>query len=117
PTFEFHGIRGGLTGEGAKTVIPASAVAKISLRLVPGLPLAFVQRQLRRAVSRVAPDYAEWELRFLHGGDPVQIDVDHPAFAVLDKAFVEVVGRPTVAVRAGGSIPIVQVLATGGAPV
>lgn len=117
PTFEFHGIRGGFTGEGAKTVIPASAVAKISLRLVPGLPLAFVQRQLRRAVSRVAPDYADWELRFLHGGDPVQIDVDHPAFAVLDQAFVEVVGRPTVAVRAGGSIPIVQVLSRGGAPV
>ncbi|HRP07321.1 MAG TPA: M20/M25/M40 family metallo-hydrolase [Gemmatimonadales bacterium] len=117
PTFEFHGIRGGFTGEGAKTVIPASAVAKISLRLVPGLSLGFVQRQLRRAVARVAPDYADWELRFLHGGDPVQIDVDHPAFAVLDQAFLEVVGRPTVAVRAGGSIPIVQVLAGGGAPV
>ncbi len=117
PTFEIHGIRGGFTGEGAKTVIPAAAVAKISLRLVPGLTLAFTKRQLHRAVQRVAPPYARWELKFLHGGDPVQIAVDHPAFEVLDRAFLEVVGRPTVAVRAGGSIPIVSVLATGGAPV
>jgi acetylornithine deacetylase/succinyl-diaminopimelate desuccinylase-like protein len=117
PTFEMHGIRGGFTGEGAKTVIPASAVAKISLRLVPGLSLKMVQRQLQRAVKRVAPDYATWELKFLHGGDPVQIAVDHPAFAVLDRAFLEVVGRPTVAVRAGGSIPIVSELGKGGAPV
>lgn len=117
PTFEFHGIRGGFTGEGAKTVIPASAVAKISLRLVPGLSLEFVKQQLQLAVESVAPDYAQWELRFLHGGDPVQIDVDHPAFGVLDRAFEEVVGRRTVAVRAGGSIPIVSVLSTGGAPV
>jgi acetylornithine deacetylase/succinyl-diaminopimelate desuccinylase-like protein len=117
PTFEFHGIRGGFTGEGAKTVIPASAVAKISLRLVPGLSLEFVKQQLQLAVENVAPDYAQWELRFLHGGDPVLIDVDHPAFAVLDRAFEEVVGRRTVAVRAGGSIPIASVLGTGGAPV
>ncbi len=117
PTFEIHGIRGGFTGEGAKTVIPAAATAKISLRLVPGLPLAFVQKQLRRAVERVAPPHADWELRFLHGGDPVQIGVDAPAFAKLDRAFEEVVGRSTVAVRAGGSIPIVSELAKGGAPV
>lgn len=117
PTFEIHGIRGGFTGDGAKTVIPAAGMAKISLRLVPGLTLEFVQQQLRKAVSRVAPDHADWELRFLHGGDPVRISVDHPAFAVLDEAFEEVVGRPTVAVRAGGSIPIVTELIKGGAPV
>ncbi len=117
PTFEIHGIRGGFTGEGAKTVIPAAATAKISLRLVPGLPLDFVQKQLRKAIERVAPDYADWELRFLHGGDPVQIAVDAPAFAKLDRAFEEVVGRSTVAVRAGGSIPIVPELGRGGAPV
>jgi acetylornithine deacetylase/succinyl-diaminopimelate desuccinylase-like protein len=117
PTFEIHGVKGGFTGEGAKTVIPAAGVAKISLRLVPGLPMEFVQGQLRKAVAAVAPDWAEWELKFLHGGDPVQIAVDHPAFAVLDQAFEEVVGRATVAVRAGGSIPIVPELARGGAPV
>ena len=117
PTFEIHGIKGGFIGEGAKTVIPASAVAKISMRLVPGLPLEFVKTQLERAVRRVAPEYADWELRFLHGGDPVQVEVSHPAFRVLDRAFEEVVGRATVAVRAGGSIPIVPELGRGGAPV
>ncbi|MEO8478949.1 MAG: dipeptidase [Gemmatimonadota bacterium] len=117
PSFEIHGIRGGFTGDGAKTVIPAAATAKVSMRLVPGLSLAFTFRQLEKAVARVAPDYADWELRLIHGADPVQIAVDHPAFAVLDRAFLEVVGRPTVAVRAGGSIPIVPQLAAGGAPV
>lgn len=117
PTFEIHGIRGGFVGEGAKTVIPAAATAKISLRLVPGLPLEFVQRQLRKAVERVAPDHADWELRFLHGGDPVEIATDHPIFGVLDRAFEEVAGRPAVAVRAGGSIPVVPVLGAEGAPV
>ncbi len=117
PTFEIHGIKGGFVGEGAKTVIPAMATAKISMRLVPGLSLDFVKTQLERAVAKVAPTYADWELRFLHGGDPVQVEVSHPVFGVLDRAFEEVVGRPTVAVRAGGSIPIVPELGRGGAPV
>lgn len=117
PTFEIHGIRGGFTGEGAKTVIPAAAVAKISLRLVPGLTVEFARAQLQKAVAKVAPDYVDWELTFLHGGDPVQVDVTHPVFAILDRAFEEVVGRPTVAVRAGGSIPIVSELGRSGAPV
>ncbi len=117
PTFEIHGIKGGFTGEGAKTVIPAVGVAKISMRLVPGLPLAFAQKQLRKGIERVAPAWADWELKFLHGGDPVQMAVDHPAFGVLDRAFEEVVGRRTVAVRAGGSIPVIPELARGGAPV
>jgi acetylornithine deacetylase/succinyl-diaminopimelate desuccinylase-like protein len=117
PTFEIHGIRGGFIGEGAKTVIPALGVAKISMRLVPGLTLEFAQAQLKKAVAKVAPPYAEWELRFLHGGDPVQVDVTHPVFGVLDRAFEEVVGRPTVAVRAGGSIPVVPELGRSGAPV
>ncbi|MES2304222.1 MAG: M20/M25/M40 family metallo-hydrolase [Gemmatimonadota bacterium] len=117
PTFEIHGIRGGFTGEGAKTVIPAAGVAKISMRLVPGLSLEFAKAQLQKAVAKVAPDYADWELKFLHGGDPVQVDVTHPVFGVLDRAFEEVVGRPTVAVRAGGSIPIVPELGRSGAPV
>ena len=117
PTFEIHGIRGGFTGEGAKTVIPAVGVAKISMRLVPGLSLEFARAQLQKAVAKVAPAYADWELKFLHGGDPVQVDVTHSVFGVLDRAFEEVVGRPTVAVRAGGSIPIVPELGRSGAPV
>ncbi|MEP6571219.1 MAG: dipeptidase [Gemmatimonadota bacterium] len=117
PTFEIHGIRGGFTGDGAKTVIPALATAKVSLRLVPGLSLAWVQKALQRAVKAAAPRWAEVEVKMLHGGDPVQVDVDAPAFAVLDEAFEEVTGRKAVRVRAGGSIPIVPKLGATGAPV
>ncbi len=117
PTFEIHGIRGGFVGEGAKTVIPASATAKVSLRLVPGLPFAQVAKWLERAARAAAPKHATVEVNILHGGDPVQVDVDHPAFAVLDAAFEEVVGKRAVRVRAGGSIPIVPRLGTMGAPV
>jgi acetylornithine deacetylase/succinyl-diaminopimelate desuccinylase-like protein len=117
PTFEIHGIRGGFTGEGAKTVIPAQAMAKVSLRLVPGHSYQKVGKWLARAVEKLAPRYAEVEIKLLHGGDPVRCDVSHPAFAILDEAFEAVIGNRTVSVRAGGSIPIVPELQRGGAPV
>ncbi len=117
PTFEIHGIRGGFTGEGAKTVIPAQATAKVSLRLVPGHSYEKVGKWLTRAVRKAAPAYAEVEVTLLHGGDPVRCDVSHPAFGVLDDAFEAVVGRRAVPVRAGGSIPVVPELRRGGAPV
>jgi acetylornithine deacetylase/succinyl-diaminopimelate desuccinylase-like protein len=117
PTFEIHGIKGGFVGEGAKTVIPAQATAKVSLRLVPGQSYAKVGRQLERAVAELAPRWAEVKVTLLHGGDPVRIDVDHPAFAVLDEAFAAVTGRPAVRVRSGGSIPIIPELGLTGAPV
>src|SRR5690349_93734 len=87
PTFEIHGIRGGFTAEGAKTVIPAAAVAKVSLRLVPGQKSATVYKQLAKAVKAVAPKYATVEVKPLHAGEPVQVKVNHPAFAALDEAF------------------------------
>ena len=117
PTFEIHGIRGGFTGEGAKTVIPAQATAKVSLRLVPGQRMEEVGRQLKRAVEALAPEWAEVKVTLLHGGDPVQVDVNHPAFEILNEAFEEVEGRRAVQVRAGGSIPIVPELGLAGAPV
>jgi len=117
PTFEIHGIKGGFVGEGAKTVIPATATAKVSLRLVPGLPFGQVARWLERAAKAAAPKHADVEVKILHGGDPVQVDVLHPAFSVLDQAFKEVVGRPPVRVRAGGSIPVIPRLGATGAPV
>jgi acetylornithine deacetylase/succinyl-diaminopimelate desuccinylase-like protein len=117
PTFEIHGIRGGFSGEGAKTVIPAQAMAKVSMRLVPGQTFEKVQKWLNRAVRKHAPSYADVEVKILHGGDPVHCDVSHPAFGVLDEAFEAVVGRRTVPVRAGGSIPVVPELQRGGAPV
>src|SRR5438477_1980658 len=117
PTFEIHGVLGGFTGEGAKTVIPAEATAKVSLRLVPNQKLKTVERQLASAVKRFAPKYVTATVRFLHGADPAQIKLNDPAFKLLDQAFKQVVGRGTVPARAGGSIPVVPALASGGAPV
>ena len=117
PTFEIHGIRGGFVGEGAKTVIPAQAVAKISLRLVPGQRFEQVGRALQEAVAAAAPPWADVKVTLLHGGDPVQVDVSHPAFEILNEAFQAVEGRRAVQVRAGGSIPIVPELGLAGAPV
>jgi acetylornithine deacetylase/succinyl-diaminopimelate desuccinylase-like protein len=117
PTFEIHGIKGGFIGDGAKTVIPAHAMAKVSLRLVPGQHVEEVGRALERAVAAAAPEWADVKVTLLHGGDPVQVDVDHPAFEILNEAFEAVEGRKAVQVRAGGSIPIVPQLGLGGAPV
>jgi len=117
PTFEVHGIAGGFASAGAKTVIPAQATAKVSLRLVPGQDFEEVGRALERAVRTAAPEWAEVRVNLLHGGNPVQVDVTAPAFEVLDQAFESVVGRKAVPVRAGGSIPIIPELGLTGAPV
>lgn len=117
PTFEIHGITGGFTGAGAKTVIPAVATAKVSLRLVPNQREKTVQRQLARAVRSLVPSYVDASVRFLHGADPVLIDTSAPPFALIDRAFREVEGRGVVPIRSGGSIPVVSVLGTEGAAV
>jgi acetylornithine deacetylase/succinyl-diaminopimelate desuccinylase-like protein len=117
PTFEIHGILGGFTGAGAKTVIPAEATAKVSLRLVPDQTLKAVEKQLVAAVRRLAPKHVSASVRFLHGADPAQIKLNHFSFKLLDQAFREVTGRGTVPARAGGSIPVVPALASAGAPV
>jgi acetylornithine deacetylase/succinyl-diaminopimelate desuccinylase-like protein len=117
PTFEIHGILGGFTGEGAKTVIPAQATAKISMRLVPNQKLKKVERQLAAAVKRLAPKYVDASVKFLHGADPAQIELSDPSFKLLDQAFKQVTGRGAVPARAGGSIPVVPALASAGAPV
>jgi acetylornithine deacetylase/succinyl-diaminopimelate desuccinylase-like protein len=117
PTFEIHGIRGGFVGEGAKTVIPAQATAKVSIRLVPGQRYEKVGRQLERAVAKLAPKWADVKVTLLHGGDPVQLGVTAPVFELLNEAFESVVGRAAVPIRAGGSIPIVPELGLAGAPV
>jgi acetylornithine deacetylase/succinyl-diaminopimelate desuccinylase-like protein len=68
-------------------------------------------------VERLAPGYAEVEVKLLHGGNPVEVDVTHPAFELLDQAFEAVVGRKSVPVRSGGSIPVIPLLGKSGAPV
>jgi acetylornithine deacetylase/succinyl-diaminopimelate desuccinylase-like protein len=117
PTFEIRGFVGGSPGHGAKTVIPAAATAKVSMRLVPNQKLATVERQLTAAVKRLAPKHVTASVRFLHGADPAQIKVDSLPFQLLDQAFKKVTGRGTVPARAGGSIPVVPALASAGAPV
>src|SRR5216117_3149310 len=79
--------------------------------------LKTVERQLAAAVKRFAPRYVQASVTFLHGADPATVKVTHPAFALLDQAFREVVGRGTIPARAGGSIPVVPALGRGGAPV
>jgi acetylornithine deacetylase/succinyl-diaminopimelate desuccinylase-like protein len=117
PTFEIHGIRGGFTGDGAKTVIPATASAKVSLRLVPGQKFEKVVKQLRKAVAALTPKWADVEVHIHHGNDPVQVDISDPVFDLLNEAFREKTGNEAVPVRAGGSIPIVTQLGRSGAPV
>jgi acetylornithine deacetylase/succinyl-diaminopimelate desuccinylase-like protein len=117
PTLEIHGIMGGFTGEGAKTVIPAEATAKVSLRLVPNQKAKTVEKQLIQAVKQLAPKYADVSFSFIHGADPVLVDIDAKPFELIDQAFQEVEGRGIVFTRSGGSIPVVAALAKRGAPV
>ncbi len=117
PTLEIHGITGGFTAAGAKTVIPAVAGAKVSLRLVPRQKFKTVERQFRKRVKELAPPHAKVSVDFIHGADPVLADVSARPFDFVRQAFREVEGREAVPIRSGGSIPIVPALAKSGAPV
>ncbi len=117
PTFEIHGIRGGFTGDGAKTVIPAEATAKFSLRLVPNQKQKTVEKQVTLAVKQLVPKWADVSVSFIHGADPVLVNTDSKPFELIDQAFKEVEGRNVVLTRSGGSIPIVSELGKEGAPV
>lgn len=117
PTFEIHGICGGFVGEGAKTVIPAQATAKVSLRLVPDQKAGTVQKQLLKAVKAAAPKHADVSITFGYGADPVSVDTHQPVFQHINRAFKEVEGREAVPIRSGGSIPIVPALGKRGAAV
>lgn len=107
PTFEVHGVRGGFTGEGAKTVIPARAVAKVSTRLVPEQKAEEAAQQLARAVTAVTPSWARSEFKLIHGADPSLVDPGSPFIARAAEALREVFEREPVFTRGGGSIPIV----------
>jgi acetylornithine deacetylase/succinyl-diaminopimelate desuccinylase-like protein len=109
PTLEVHGIRGGFTGEGAKTVIPARAVAKISLRLVADQTPEDASRQIAEAIAQACPRGVVAEWRTIHSGAPSLIGADSPFVQSAARAMEEVFGSPTVYIRSGGSIPIVGV--------
>jgi acetylornithine deacetylase/succinyl-diaminopimelate desuccinylase-like protein len=107
PTLEVHGIRGGFTGEGAKTVIPARAVAKISARLVPDQRPGEVAEQLKDAVSKACPAGVKATFRAMHGAPPSLVDPENPYLRLAAEALESVFGKKTVLIRSGGSIPIV----------
>jgi acetylornithine deacetylase/succinyl-diaminopimelate desuccinylase-like protein len=109
PTLEVHGIRGGFTGEGAKTVIPARAVAKISTRLVADQTVAEATAQMQAAVKAATPRGVTAELRVLHAGEPSLTNPDNPFIHAAAEALRETFGKETVYIRSGGSIPIVGV--------
>jgi acetylornithine deacetylase/succinyl-diaminopimelate desuccinylase-like protein len=112
PTFEVHGIAGGFTAAGAKTVIPAKAVAKVSLRLVPKQDPDKIIAAVKAWVEKNKPAGIQCEVRILSAGPGLMVNPDHPAIRIAAKAFSEVFGKPTVFTRSGGSIPIVGDFAT-----
>ena len=107
PTLDVHGIPGGFIGAGAKTVIPAKATAKVSMRLVPGMTPAKSFELYKNYVQKIAPAGVEIEVRLIHSGDPCLIPVDNPYIRAATRALHEVWGKDTVFIRSGGSIPIV----------
>jgi acetylornithine deacetylase/succinyl-diaminopimelate desuccinylase-like protein len=106
PTLEVHGIRGGFTGEGAKTVIPARAVAKISMRLVPDMRPEEASQQLGAAIAAACPKGVTAEWKPIHSAAPSMTDANNPFIRTCAEAMTEVFGNRTVYIRAGGSIPI-----------
>ena len=107
PTLEVHGIRGGFTGEGAKTVIPARATAKVSMRLVADQKPDEALAQLKAAVAKACPRGVTVQVKSIHGAAPSLVDPTNPFIQASAAAMSEVFGKETVYIRSGGSIPIV----------
>jgi acetylornithine deacetylase/succinyl-diaminopimelate desuccinylase-like protein len=112
PTLEVHGIRGGFTGDGAKTVIPARAVAKISMRLVADQRPEEAIEQLKSAIAKATPRGVTAEYKHLHGAGPSLVNPDNSFIQASADAMSEVFGGKTVYMRSGGSIPIVGLFQT-----
>jgi acetylornithine deacetylase/succinyl-diaminopimelate desuccinylase-like protein len=107
PTMEVHGIRGGFTGEGAKTVIPARALAKLSFRLVADQRPDEAIAQVRKAVAAACPRGVTAEYRLIHKAPPSLVNPDNRFIQSAAEAMRQVFGNETVYIRSGGSIPIV----------
>jgi acetylornithine deacetylase/succinyl-diaminopimelate desuccinylase-like protein len=107
PALDVHGIPGGFTGAGAKTVIPAKATAKVSMRLVPGMTPAKSFELYKTYVEKIAPAGVDVSVRLIHSGDPCLIPVNNQFIQAATRALHEVWGKDTVFIRSGGSIPIV----------
>ncbi|MCU1223349.1 MAG: peptidase [Edaphobacter sp.] len=107
PTLDVHGMPGGFTGAGAKTVIPAKALAKVSMRLVPDMTPAESFAKYKAYVESIVPAGVEIEVRMIHSGDPIVVSTDNAYVKAATEAMHTVFGKETVFVRGGGSIPIV----------
>jgi acetylornithine deacetylase/succinyl-diaminopimelate desuccinylase-like protein len=118
PTLDVNGLLSGYTGEGAKTVLPARAMAKVSMRLVPDQDYHDIERRFIDYVKKIAPEGVTVEVEALHGGQPWRADPTEPIFDAASRALEQAFGRQPVFIREGGSIPIVQVFQeVFGAPV
>ncbi|MGO4516634.1 dipeptidase [Terriglobus sp. 2YAB30_2] len=107
PTLDVHGMPGGFTGAGAKTVIPAKALAKVSMRLVPNMTSAGAYEKYAAYVQKIAPRGVTVETRLIHSGEPVVIGTENPFVQKAVNAMHEIWKKDTVFIRGGGSIPIV----------
>ena len=107
PTLDVNGIWSGYIGEGAKTVLPSKAYAKISMRLVPFQKSEDITRKFKEHFERIAPDYVQVKVKELHGGEPIVIPTDFPGYVAASKAMEETFGKTPIPERGGGSIPIV----------
>ncbi len=108
PSFDVCGIWGGYTGEGAKTVLPSKAYAKISSRLVPNQDNKQIAELFKKHFEKIAPDYVKVEVKYLHGGQAYVCPIDLPAYKAAEKAYQEIYNKMPVPVRSGGSIPIIS---------
>jgi acetylornithine deacetylase/succinyl-diaminopimelate desuccinylase-like protein len=107
PTLDVNGIWGGYTGEGAKTVLPSKAYAKISMRLVPNQTYAEISELFTKHFLSIAPKGVKVKVTPFHGGEPAVTPTDSVAFKAASKAYEEAWGKKPVPTRDGGSIPIV----------
>ena len=106
PTLEVNGIWGGYTGEGAKTVLPSKAFAKISCRLVPNQKSDPTTELVINHLKKIAPDYVQVKATPHHGGDPYMTPVNSKEYKAAAKAIETTFGKSPIPVRGGGSIPI-----------
>ncbi|MDP4148025.1 MAG: dipeptidase [Bacteroidota bacterium] len=106
PTLELNGIWGGYTGEGAKTVLPSKATAKISARLVPNQSAAVITKKLLNYFRGIAPPGVNVKAWEHHGGEPYMTPIDSRAYRSAARAIETVFGKAPIPVRGGGSIPI-----------
>ncbi|NEU08344.1 dipeptidase [Flavihumibacter sp. R14] len=107
PTLEVNGIWGGYIGEGAKTVLPSKANAKISMRLVPNQQSDKITKLFTEHFEKIAPKYVKVKVTPHHGGEPVVTPTDSVAYRAAQKAIADSFGKDPIPTRGGGSIPIV----------